>query len=366
MKRVLIITGQLAKNGTETFIMNVWRKIDKKSFHFDFLVGKHVNDGYEFEAQNLGAKIYAIPFSRIGFVKHLKELCLFFKKHAKEYDAIHYNANSFCSLEILILAKQYGIKDIIVHAHNSQTTGIHNIVLHKFYRHFIDKIASKYIACSDLAKIWGYAGTSAYNKVRIIPNGIDLNKYMFNPKIRETKRKELGLTDEFVIGTVGRLVTVKNHSFLIDVFIEILSQINNAKLIIVGIGELKDSLEAKVEKLGIKNKVIFTGLRHDVPQLLNAFDSFVLPSLYEGLPFVGIEAQANGLQTFISSSVSSQIILTNNIHLLSLNEPPKRWADNILKYNTANRNIDIEHCKINDYSIDKTITMLEDVYTKQV
>lgn len=361
MIRILQITAQLERNGTETFIMNVFRNIDRSKFQFDFLINSPSHNGYYNEACNLGARIYYIPSRKKGYIKYLKELNSFFKKHSHEYDAVHFNGNSFTSIEALYFAKIYGIKQIIAHSHNSKTSGIHNVILHKINRIFIPKIATSFLACSDLALKWAYS-RSIIKTARIIHNGIDLNKYKFDQNLRKQKRDELNIGKELVIGTIGRLTEVKNHTFLIDIFSEILKIQSEAILIIVGNGKLKQALVDKTKDLNIEDRVILTGERDDVPELLNAFDAFVLPSLYEGLPFVGIEAQANGLPTFISENVSKQIILTDKVFLLSLDEKPKYWANYILNHIDYIR--DNLSKNIKNFSIVNTVRELEKIYSK--
>ena len=236
--------------------------------------------------------------------------------------------------------------------------------MHKVYKQFIGKIARDYLSCSDMAKDWGYKGSSVYDKALIIPNGIDMALYRYSDPYRKRYRAEFGFKDEIVLGTVGRLTAVKNQIYLIDIFIEVLKSRPDSKLLLIGTGDMREKLEQKVKDHGIKNKVIFTGVRKDVPQLLNAMDAFVLPSLYEGLPFVAIESQANGLPTFISENVSPQIKLSSNVHLLSIQNSPSVWADTILSNVAVNRNIDIERTLLKNYSIQATLKAIEQVYDK--
>lgn len=362
MKQILQITGQLAKNGTETFIVNLLNNINRSKYHFDFLVGREMQGGYYEEVRKLGSDIHVIPFTRLGLLKNWKKINKFFKENANKYDAVHFHGNSFCSLEVLLLAKHYGIKNIIVHAHNSKTFGFYNKILHKLYRHYIDKIATYYLACSDLAREWGYKGSIVYNKSVVIPNGIDLIKYRYDEDLRKQARREFMIGNGLVIGTVGRLTEVKNQTFLIDIFNIIFKNKPDSYLMIIGDGELKEELKQKVKDLHIEKNVIFTGVRSDVPFLLNALDAFVLPSLYEGLPFVGIEAQANGLPTFISDNVSKQIVLSSNTHLLNLSTDSGGWAKYIMEHVNVGRTIDDSVSGLKEFSISKTVRIMECIY----
>ena len=164
-------------------------------------------------------------------------------------------------------------------------------------------------------------------KITIIPNAIDLEKFAFNPDKRKLLRQKLGLENKFVLGHIGRFVYPKNHSFLIDVFAEVVKVKPEARLMLVGDGELRKNIEEKVVSLGLQDKVLFLGNRNDVADLYNAMDIFLLPSHYEGLPVVGVEAQANGLKCLFSDKVTEESKLIDQFEFISLNVAT--WSDEI-------------------------------------
>lgn len=169
-------------------------------------------------------------------------------------------------------------------------------------------------------------------KVEIINNAIDLDKFKYDENIRKQKREEFGIgEDTKVIGHIGRLVTVKNHLFLIDVFNEVYKKNKNTILILAGEGPLRDTIKDKIKSLNLENNVKLLGIRKDVNELYQAFDVLVLPSLYEGLPVVGIEAQASGLSCILSDAMTRETKILDTSKFISLNETKENWADCIIK-----------------------------------
>lgn len=365
MIKVLQITGQLARNGTETFIMNVFRNINRQKIMFDFLLfTQAIENGYYQEAESLGAKIYRLPERKSGVVKYWRALDRFFKEHAREYDAVHFNGNSFTSVTAVYYAKKYKIPIRIVHSHNSSTRGFHNKILHKLNKLFIHKIATDYLACSDRAAIWAYGNTSVLAKSKIINNGINLDEYHYNECLRGQVRREMEIEKEFVIGNVGRLTNVKNHVYLIDVFAKIKEIRKNSLLLIVGEGELRDFLHEKVKALGLDGSIKFLGIREDISKIMQAMDVFVMPSLYEGLPFVLIEAQAAGLPCFVSDTISRKVALTPSLKFLDITSRPEVWAEAIVADSRVSREVISNSELLKNYSIKNTCIVLDEIYSQ--
>jgi glycosyltransferase involved in cell wall biosynthesis len=238
--------------------------------------------------------------------------------------------------------------------------GIVTNILHKF----LPKIADAYFSCSLMASKWIFPEDKIKIKgLHILKNGIDSEKYTFNEQIRIRKRSEFALENKFIIGNVARFKLEKNQSFLVDVFLEILKINMNSILLFVGDGEERKNVERKVYLLGIQEKVLFLGIRYDVPDILQAMDAFVLPSLYEGLPVVGIEAQASGLPCFISDGVTVETDVTGNCFFLSVKEKPSVWAQMITnkskKYVRKNTSQQIIN---SGYDIKKTAQEMQDFY----
>lgn len=360
MYNVLQIVGGLSRGGTETFIMNLLRNIDRSVIHFDFLIFSDNQGGFCDEVLSLGSKIYRIPISRSHIFNYCRALNMFFKNNAKRYDCVHFHGNSFNSLIPIRYARRYGIQKRIVHSHNTRTFGFHNILIHKWNRRNIHKIATDYLACSTPAKDWGYKESKVYNKAKVIPNGIDIEHYGYNDEARNAIRISYDVGDSLLIGTVGRITAVKNQAFLIDILAKLNKRIDT-KLMIVGEGELQNSLIEKAKALGLSDRVIFTGAQSNVAQYYSAMDVFAMPSLYEGLPYVGIEAQANGLTCIFSDTVSDEIALSPNVKFLSLGESAEVWANMILESYKHSRSID-SGWGIHRYSIKNTVEEMQSIY----
>ncbi len=360
--KILQITSSLKRNGTETFIMNLFRNINRHDFIFDFLIFSTDKDGFYDEVLSLGGKIYSLPTRKKGFWNYVKGIRTFFKEHAHEYDAIHWHGSSFSSIAPIYYAKKYGITNIIIHSHSSNCASFHNIILHKFNRLFIPNIASTFLACSEKALEWAYGNTSAFSKAKIIYNGLPLNKFAFNQNSRTLKRKDLNIESSFVIGHVGAFNTIKNHSFLLSVFKEIVKLNSNAILLCVGEGELLNKMISLSKELEIDEKVLFLGRRDDVAQLLQAMDIMIMPSLFEGLPYALIEAQASGLPVFVSSTISESSKITEQFFPISLDESPEKWASIISNYFNASRTAAKNNERLFKFAIENTISEITAIY----
>lgn len=327
--RVLQILGIVANGGVEAVIMNYYRNIDKRKIQFDFVVHNDADENYIKEILSMGAKVYKVtPYNQNVF-KFMYEIYHIIKSN--QYQIVHSNMNALSGFALLP-AYLAGAKIRILHNHttDSKEEKLRSLIK-RVLRPFAKLFANQYWACSKLAAEWMYGRNASTNgKITIINNAIDLEKFKFNREKRKQLRKELGLENCFVIGHVGRFVKTKNHEFLIEVFNEVLKQKENARLLLIGDGKLRLKIEEKVKNLGIEKAVIFLGNRSDVADLYNAMDVFVLPSLYEGLPVVGVEVQANGLPFICSNKVTDEILLTDNIKLLSLRQSKTEWYDAIL------------------------------------
>lgn len=330
MKKVLIVTGYLARNGTETFIMGLYRHIDRTKIQFDFLLDGRAENGYEDEVWGLGATVYVTKYRRRQYFRYRKELNSFFREYASKYDAVYFHGNSFTSVLCLRYAKKYGIPLRMVHSHNTTTTGVHNRLFHKINRRFLPTIANKFFACSEGARIWGYGGTKVFSESSVIKNGIEIEKYRYNASIRETMRKQFNVVDKFVIGMVGRLETEKNVFFAIDVFQKLKSIKKNVALMLVGDGSLKSQLMEYAKHLNLSDSICFLGRRTDVHELLQMFDVMLMPSLFEGFPFVLVEAQAANLPIVLSSTITPEVHLSEPVFFMDLHAAPQEWAEKIV------------------------------------
>ncbi|UKK49258.1 glycosyltransferase family 1 protein [Prevotella sp. E9-3] len=363
MKRILFIAQHLNRAGTEAFMMGVFRGIDHSRFQVDFLIYTQAETDYSREVEAAGCKVWRVPSRRESPLGWYRSLNSFFKLHTKDYAAIHYCGNGLTAIAPIMFAYHYGVPVRIIHSHNSSSKGLHNKLLHLLQRGIARRISTHHFACSTLAAKWFFSSHPAV----IIKNGIDTNRFAFNDEIRQTYRNQLGISPATtVIGHVGRFCDEKNHTFLVDIF-NAYSQLNpNSLLLLIGVGPLMDDIKAKVLQLGLSDKVQFLNERSDVDSLLQAFDLFLMPSLFEGLPFVLIEAQCTGLPCLVADTVSRDSALTSNITFFSLKQTAGSWAEKvsgiIANYNRKDESMAIQQ---QGYSTQSTISYLQEVYDGQ-
>lgn len=327
-KRVLHFQGRMGKGGAESFMMNLYRKIDLEQYQFDFLIYDdyaNITD-YHDEIKQMGGNIYTVTNPKKNIIKYIYEVNQLLKAH--NFDIVH-NEVYFGGGINLWLAKKNHIKQRIAHSH-ATSDGKSNFFGMGILRDLLYKLL---IAnATDFLAVSKEAGESLFRShpYEIIHNGVDLDIYTnANGK---SVRKELGLAEtDFVIGNVGRLEKQKNQKYLIEIFYHLKEVKNNAKLILVGEGSLSSELTNQVAELGLKKDVFFLGNRKDIPDIMECFDIFVMTSLYEGLPMVGIEAQASRKKLVLSNMISKDTKLTENVHFLPLSEDYQPWVDEILR-----------------------------------
>lgn len=365
MVRILQIVDSMDMGGIQTFIMNVYRHLDRTEIQFDFLVFRSNKQQFEPEIINMGGMVYKLPGRRNGLLKSIKALKDFYREHP-EYTVVHYHTSSLSNLEPLVLAEKAGVPMRLLHSHNTKNSGssIHSL-LHELHKPKVKKVATNYLACGELAADWMYTGTGCREKAVVISNGVDVKSYAYDERKRLKVRKEFNLADDcLVVGNVGRFSAVKNHEFLVSVFSELNKRVPNAALLLVGDGDLRSKIEKRVEEKGLKNKVIFCGIRNDVQDLLQAMDIYIMPSLYEGFPVSGIEAQAAGLPCYISDSVTKEVLINPNVQLISLDKSPEEWADRILKCDHNGRYPDCSGVIRAGYDISSTTEKLCELYLR--
>lgn len=370
--KVLEYTERWGTGGIEAFIMNIYRNIDLNKFVIDILTSQNESSIYDNEIKKYNGQknitleeFYSSPIIRV--IKNLKK----YKEKIKytNYDILHLNIGNGVSLIYAYLAKKQGIKRIIVHSHNTgikKKNYIIKLIGHEICKRLFCRYATDFLACSDKAAQWLFPKKYQKN-VTIINNGIYVDKYKFSQEERQQLRKKLHIEeDKLVIGNIGRFTEQKNHGFLIDIFKIIHSQNANSILFLVGEGELEDSIRNKVKQLNLEESVIFFGTTNKVPAVLSAMDIFVLPSLYEGNPVVGIEAQASGLPCFFSSNITKYAKITSNVHYISL-EDKEEWSKVILKNGTNidNRKSQTEIVRNAGFDIKDVIKKIEEIYLKE-
>lgn len=360
MERVLQIVESMHQGGIQTFIMNVYREMDRTRCQFDFLVFRNDKQLYEEEILALGGKIYKCASRRQGLLTCLRDLEKFFKTH-NEYQVVHYHASSLSFIEPLYVAHKFGVKTRIIHSHSSSFLGnkVH-VLLHYMNRQRIGKLANTYLACGSPAQKWMFGNINKMKDVHILYNGINVEQFAFDSKIRMETRSKLGIQNKLVIGHVGRFSKVKNQSFLVDVFIEVLKKETDAVLLLIGDGEQKREIENKCNLCGITEQVLFLGNRNDVQKYLMAMDVFIMPSLYEGFPVTMIEAETVGIPILLSDSVTNEAVINSNVEQVSLNKSAEDWAKKAINIAGIGR---VEpHMKGSNYDIQYVVDELLGIY----
>lgn len=362
--RIAQIIGKWVGGGVEAVVMNYYRNIDKSRIQFDFICDNDsTNIPYE-EIEKLGGRVILIPPYQKVFKYH-KEL----KKVLKEgnYKIVHSHINTL-SVFSLFAAKCAKVPVRIAHSHSTTNKKEKKKNLMKqLLRPFAKMFATDYMACTEHAGRWMF-GDKEFDKgnVYILNNAIDLSKFKYNKKIRESKRKELNITnDTLVIGHIGRFVEQKNHRFLIEIFNEIHKKNKNSILLLAGQGPLMEEIKDKVKELHLTRAVKFLGQRSDVHELYQAFDLFLFPSLYEGLGMVVIEAQCAGLPCVCSTTIPKIAKVTDRVEFIDLNKSSSVWSEycNKLVYDNDRRdNSDL--VRKNGYDIKSETKNLEKVYLK--
>lgn len=326
---VLHVYGFFNHGGAESMGMSLFQNVDRENVQFGFVVHGDKIGAFEEKVKNEGAEVFRVPdYNGLNHFEYVRAWKNIFEKNPK-YTVIHSHVRSTASIYLKI-AQQYGLKTI-AHSHNTSSgKGIAGKVK-DFIQSNIPKYTDQFLACSKPAGEWLFGSSiTKQSNFNILNNAIDSNVFKYNPELRETKRKELSLDGKVVIGHVGRFHPQKNHSFIIDIFSELLKKSPNAVLLLVGDGELKQTIEEKVKELSIEKSVLFLGLRDDVEELLQAMDLFLMPSLFEGLPVTLVETQAAGLPSVISDTITDDIKLSEYVTFESLNRDAKKWAETIL------------------------------------
>lgn len=354
--RILQCISNMDRAGIETMLMNFYRNIDRDKIQFDFLCNKSKPGDYDEEIKSLGGNIYVSPglnpFKWFKYQKYMKEL---FKKHP-EYKIIHCQ-NEAMGFPALYAAKKCGIPVRIAHSHNTVTRKDFKWPIKIVYKYLLRTVATDFVACSHAA------GKYLFGKdVKVINNAIDSQKFIYDKEIRNKIRKKYDLEDKFVIGHVGRFEPQKNHEFLINLFYEYQKQEENAILLLIGNGSLEEHIKELVNNLNIKNKVIFTGNISNVNEMYQAMDMFILPSFHEGLPVVGVEAQASGLKCIFADTITKEVKITDNVSFINLKEDKTTWLQAINNCKNYQRKNMHEFLIEKNYDIKSATKNLEKFY----
>ena len=358
MIRILHVVTKMGYGGLEAMLMNYYRYIDREQIQFDFLVHRPEEADYHDEIRALGGTIFHLPQLNPFSSSYKKALADFFHTHP-EYRLIHVHLNCMSSV-VLKVAKSCGVPYRIAHSHSSNQVKNLKYPIKKYCKRQIPQYATKLFACGVDAGSFMF-GNADYE---LLYNAIDVRDYTYSPERYTSMRQQLGIAeDELLIGHIGKFRYQKNQSFLVDVFAEIIKS-RKAKLLLIGTGELVDTVQEKVHTMGLADQVIFTGVRADVADLLQAMDVFVFPSMYEGLPVVLIEAQAAGLPCLMSDTVAIESKKTDLVTTLPLSSGALQWADKSIEIAATKRCNTYEEIMKSGYDIRENAKRLQNYYIR--
>lgn len=365
--RVLHVLGGTNLGGAESRVMDLYRHIDRERLQFDFAVHSQEPGFFDQEIENMGGRIYRLPRFKVYnwiFYKHAWKH--FFAAHT-EFAAVHGHMTSTAAI-YLPVAKHSGVAKTIAHARSAGTDAGIKGILTRLIRKNLWKRTDYCFACSELA------GEAVYGKqacmqgmVHVIPNAITLNKYTYDPAVREQMRSRHSLEDKLIVGHVGRFHAAKNHGFLLEVFAKFAENRSDTVLYLLGEGSGMEAAKQKAAELGITDKVVFAGQKQNVADYYQMFDVLLFPSLYEGMPGTVLEAQAAGLPCLISDTITPEAGVTGLVTYKSLKDSAQEWAETLqdrIEQETQPRCSRLEALKQAGFDVQEQAVKMMDFYEK--
>ena len=363
MLRVLHSVSNMGRAGIETMLMNYYREIDRSRIQFDFLANKPVPGEYDEEIRRLGGRVFVSPgLNPLHFPRYRRYMAELLRDNP-DIRIVHAH-NEAMGYYALQSARDAGIRIRIAHAHNTRIIRDYKYPLKLVCKQLLPGAATDYWSCGRDAGIYYYGKKRWNTSGFILHNAIDVERFGFRPEVREHQRRQTGLEKCFVIGHVGRFNVQKNHSRLLDIFAAVAKAVPEARLVLIGTGELEQAMKEKAQHLGILDRTIMPGQMADVSAWYQAMDCFVLPSLFEGLPVVGIEAQAAGLPCVFSDRVTDEVLLSPEACRISLDTDDSEWARQIAaaRQPETNRLQGMETVRRAGYDIHKEARKLQEIY----
>ncbi len=354
-KRILMIGMGSNMGGVESYIINLFRNVNRDRYELYFFQRGKI--AYYEELVKKGAQFIPISVTRHSPLKYIRTMNAIFKNY--QFDVVYYNTCDIMSIDMLQFGKKNNVSVRIIHSHNSYNINQPNL-LHKlterWCRKNITKYATQLLACSNVAGEWMFEE----QEFKVINNGINVRDFKFDFEMRDKYRKSVNIDNKYAVGLIGRLEEQKNPMFLVEIYKSLCSLNEQAMLLVVGEGTLEKIMKARLKKYGLEDNVIFLGRRTDVNKLLNAMDCLVLPSLFEGLPFVLVEAQTNGLPCVVSSNVSKESNITSEVEFVSLEKSVDEWANIINNVKLKHeRHCYVEIMKEKKFDIKETVKEIE-------
>lgn len=355
--RVAQIVGKMVGGGVESVVMNYYRHIDRSKVQFDFLVDEDSTCVPEEEITSLGGRVFRVPPYQHP-IRYRHELIRLMRE--QQWPIVHSNINTL-NVFPLSAAKKAGVPVRIAHSHSTMGKGeFAKNAMKLALRPFANVYPTVRFACGHYAGEWLFGKNHDFT---VIPNAIELDKFRFDPTVRQETRKELGIADDtFLIGHVGRFMPQKNQTFLVDLLADLLPSRSNTMLVFVGEGPDKAEVQQHAEELSVAEHVMFLGQRSDVNRLYQAFDVFCLPSLYEGLCLVGVEAQRAGLPCLFSDAITREVDVTGTSRFMPI-DSYEEWSSSISALEPGTR-IDSSDKAFSDYDISENARKLTSMYLK--
>lgn len=346
MERIAIVVGKMDSGGKKNLIMEYYRHIDREKIQFDFICDSDSQAIPKEEIDALGGKVYIVrPYQKIfSNIKDIKKILR--ENHYRVVHAYNNTLNVFS----MYAAKRAGVPIRINESLSMGHRKDKKNIIKKVLRPFTKRFSTHFLSCGNECGRWQFGKKFfAQGKVEVFKTVIDAKFNRYDPEIRERTRRAFGWTDKTVVGFIGRFTAQKNPMFLLDIFQKFAETDPNAILCLIGDGELREKMLDKIKALHLENNVNYLGRREDIQQFYNAMDAFLLPSLFEGLPVVGLEAECCGLPVFFSDEISKEASVCELGHFMSLEASPKEWADEMIQAiqenisNRRDRSMDIEN-----------------------
>ena len=353
--------GSLEMGGAQTMVMALYRSIDRRKVQFDFVIDCDVKSIFTDEIHQLGGQIFRLPkFNGKNYGEVRSAWHAFFRSHP-EYKILHSHIRSYASV-FLPIAKAHGVRTII-HSHNTSNGSGMMSIAKKILQYPLRFQADYFFGCSEIAGKWLFGEKIVKsNRYFMLKNAVDLERFSFQQEVRMKIRQELAVDDDtLLIGHVGRMNPQKNHKFLIDCFRSIADQRGKVKLILLGDGELRQEVAEQVMHLGLQDQVLLLGVRGNVEEYFSAMDCMMLPSLHEGLPVVVVEAQANGLTSFVSDTVTKEVRLSQLVTYLPISNGVKPWVSAVLSCQQKRADVS-ERIKNSGFCVKSSAQWLCDFY----
>lgn len=328
MIRVLQSVSNMDRAGIETMLMNYYRHIDRSKIQFDFIVNKKKPGDYDDEIRRMGGHIYQSPslnpLKYPQYIRFMRETL----SNDKQIRIVHTH-NEAMGLYALNGAKHAGLRVRIAHAHNTRIIRDYKWLLKMFCKHFLSVSATDLWACGRDSGIYFFGKKNWNARGLVIHNAIETETFRFDPAVRAKMREQYGASGKIVLGHVGRFNVQKNHERLLMIFSSFLKIRPDAMLVLIGKGELEQKIREQAQTLGISDKILFAGLQCNVNEWYQMMDLFLMPSLFEGLPVVGVEAQTAGLPCIFSDAVPDEVILSKQAVQMPLASSDDAWAEKI-------------------------------------